>query len=185
MQVIAQGLAADGRILGCKGFAGRAVPAVDGIHVINQVHHRLLGQVLGQPAAEFGSKVVFAVRKSPGAAEPAHDRAGNTAQAVVGFAGSQRAVALRHRVPFFQHNYGKSGKLFTEFPAGKNCGRPSADYSNIIFFPHTTAPHSSGNADAMRPHFPLSDYIILQLRRYRHGFSASFSTSSIWVTGTK
>ena len=146
MQVIAQGLAADGRILGCKGFAGRAVPAVDGIHVINQVHHGLLGQVLRQPAAEFGSEVIFAVGKSTGAAEPAHDRAGNTAQAVVGFAGSQR-------VPFFQHNYGKSGKLFTEFPAGKNRGRPSADYSNIIFLLHTTAPHPSESASAIWPRF--------------------------------
>ena len=105
MQVITQRFGTDSAVFSAEIFARRTVAAVQLINVVNQINNFVMGQVFIQPAAKLRCKIIFAVRKRTGAAEPAHNIAGHAAQAVVYLFLRQRAFALLNGVSFLQNNH--------------------------------------------------------------------------------
>ena len=75
VQVKAQGLPGQGPGLGALGgehLLGGPVGDVDGVHVVDELHHMAGLHKVGEPAAELGGEVELAVGKGPRAAEAAH-----------------------------------------------------------------------------------------------------------------
>ena len=65
---------------------------IDAIHIIDQFHHGLFGDIITEPPTEFRSKVVFPVRKRPCAPKAPHDAAGSAADTLFHLAGNDGAV---------------------------------------------------------------------------------------------
>ncbi len=136
MEVVAQGLPADPTVLGGIDFPGSPMLQVDLIHIIDQVHDGLLGDVITEPPAEFGGEIVFPVGKSPGAPESPHNAAGGAADAFFHFSGDDGTAAEIDGVAFFQDQDTDLGIFQDKFISGINGGRAPADNGYIDFFLH-------------------------------------------------
>ena len=134
MEVVAQGLPADPTVLGGIDFPGSPMLQVDLIHIIDQVHDGLLGDVITEPPAEFGGEIVFPVGKSPGAPESPHNAAGGAADAFFHFSGDDGTAAEIDGVAFFQDQDTDLGIFQDKFISGINGGRAPADNGYIDFF---------------------------------------------------
>ena len=62
MQSVLERFFADGAVFRGEKFTRRAVFEVDGVNVVDELFDRLLGKIVGEPAAELRREVVLAVR---------------------------------------------------------------------------------------------------------------------------
>ena len=81
-----------GRI-GRKGLVRRAVFHVDGVNVVYEAHDLIVVHEIGQPAAELGREVIFAVGKCASTAEAAHRVAHAAMDALLDLARDDGAVS--------------------------------------------------------------------------------------------
>ena len=81
-----------GRI-GRKGLVRRAVFHVDGVNVVYEAHDLIVVHEIGQPAAELGREVIFAVGKCACTAEAAHRVAHAAMDALLDLARDDGAVS--------------------------------------------------------------------------------------------
>ena len=108
MQVIGQRPALQGPGLGGGGgeaLGGGAVGHVDGVHIVDQLHHLPGVHEVGEPAAELGGEVELSVREGPGPAEAAHGVAHRAVDALLHLARHDGAAAAVDVAPLLQDHH--------------------------------------------------------------------------------
>ncbi len=136
MQVIPQGLPADFAVLGGIHFPRGAVLQIDFIHIVDQVHDRLLGDVIAEPAAELRGEIILAVGESPGTAKAPHDAAGCAPDAAFHLARDDGAVPEIDGMPFLDDQDTYLGIFQYKFISRIDGSRAAADNGYVYFFCH-------------------------------------------------
>ena len=139
MQVVCQGPALQGLGLGGGGgeaLGGGPVGNVDGVHIVDEVHHFLGLDKVGEPAAELGGKVELAVGKSARAAKAAHGMAHGAVDALLHLARHDGAAAVIDILTLVQGQDLQSGVQVGQLVSGEDTGLAAAQDDNIIIGAH-------------------------------------------------
>ncbi len=135
MKVVLQGPLLQGtgrRGIGGEHFVGGSVLHVDGVHIVDEAHDLFLGHEVGEPAAERGGEVIFAVGKGAGAAKTAHGAAHLAVDALLHLARHNGAAAGIDIGPLIQGHHLEAGVAVHQLVPGENTGFAAAQNGNVI-----------------------------------------------------
>ena len=118
--------------VGREGLVGRAVFHIDGVNVVNKLHDLVVVHEIGQPAAELGREVIFAVGKRTRAAEAAHGVANAAMDAFLDLACNNGAMPRIDISALVENADLKLGMTGNKLVTGKNTGRAASDYRNVV-----------------------------------------------------
>ena len=139
VQVVGQGPALQGLGLGRGGgeaLGGGPVGHVDGVHIVDEVHHFLGLDKVGEPAAELGGKVELAVGKGTRAAKAAHGMAHGAVDALLHLARHDGAAAVIDILTLVQGQDLQTGVQVGQLVGGEDTGLAAAQDDNIIIGAH-------------------------------------------------
>ena len=118
--------------LGGIDLLGGAVGHVDGVHVINQLHHLAGVHKIGEPAAEFRGKIEFSVGKRPRATKAAHGMADGALHTGPHLSRHNGAAAVIDVPALIQGQHFEAGTAVGQLVSGKDTGLTAAQDNNVI-----------------------------------------------------
>ena len=121
---------------GGEHLGGGAVGHIDGVHILDEVHDLLGIHEVGEPAAEGGGKVEFAVGEGAGAAEAAHGVADLALDAVLHLPRHDGAAPAVDVPALLQDHHLQSGVLFHQLVACVDTGLSTANDGNVVSLAH-------------------------------------------------
>ena len=113
-------------------LGGGAVPDVQAVHVVDEVHDLPLVQKVGEPAAEGGGEVIFAIGERARAAEAAHGVAHLAVDAALHPARHDGAAPVINVRSLIHHQHLGAGALETQLIGGENSGFAGAEDHDVI-----------------------------------------------------
>ena len=135
MQVIAQGPAGQGsglRGLGGKDLLSGAVSHVDGVYIVNELHHMPGLHKVGEPPAELGGEVELSVGERARPAEAAHGVTHGAVDALPHFARHNGAAAVVDVPPLVQGQHLQLRAVAGQLIGGENPSLTTAQDDNVI-----------------------------------------------------
>ena len=139
VEIVGQGLAGQlpGRLaLGGEYLGGGPVGHIDGVHIVDELHHMGGLHKVGKPAAELGGEVEFPVGESPGPAEAAHGMAHGTADALLHLPRHDGAAAAVDVRPLVQGQHLQLGMEMGQLIGGENACLPTAQDHSVVIGVH-------------------------------------------------
>ena len=135
MQVIAQGPAGQGsglRGLGGKDLLSGAVSHVDGVYIVNELHHMPGLHKVGEPPAELGGEVELSVGEGARPAEAAHGVAHGAVDALPHFARHNGAAAVVDVPPLVQGQHLQLRAVAGQLISGEDPGLAASQDHNVV-----------------------------------------------------
>ena len=123
------------KLRSCGGIKLRSLAAIlhiDLVHILHQLHCLLLANVLIQRAAEIVGNVIFSIRKCPGSAKTAHDRAALTAYTALDLFAVNRTFSFFERIALLKYSQLQIRFPFHQLICRKNASRTSPDNYHVI-----------------------------------------------------
>ena len=107
-------------------LGGGPVLHVDGVHIVNELHHFLGLQKVGEPPAEGGGEVELPVGEGPRPAKAAHGAAHLALDAAVHLAGHDGAAAMIDVRPLLHHQHLRPGAFPAQLIGGEDARLPGS-----------------------------------------------------------
>ena len=142
VQVVAQGLPSQGlglRGLGGEALGGGAVEHVDGVYVLDELHHCAWVHKVGEPAAELGGKVELPVGEGARPAEAAHGVAHGTVDALLHLARHNGAAAVVDVLSLVQGQHLQARAAVGQLVGGKDARLAAAQNDDVVHGIHRKA----------------------------------------------
>ena len=135
VQVIAKGPA--GQSFGLCGLGGKdllrgAVGHVDGVHIVNELHHLARLHKVGEPPAELGGEVELSVGERARPAKAAHGVAHRAVDALPHLARHDGAAAVVDVPPLVQGQHLQLRAVAGQLVGGEDPGLTAAQDDNVI-----------------------------------------------------
>ena len=153
MEVIGQSPALQGLCLGSGGgkiLRGSSVEDIDGVHIVDQLHHLVRLHKVGQPSAELSGKVEFSVGKGARAAETAHGVTDGAVDTFPDLAGDDGAAAVIDVLPLVQGQNIQSGTKMGQLIGGEDPRFAAAQNGDIVIARHKIVSFSAFHTPKLR-----------------------------------
>ena len=127
--------------LGLRGgggvhLGGSPMGHIDGIHILNELHDLLGIHEIGEPAAERGGEVEFAVGEGAGAPKAAHGVTDLTLDAVLHLSRYNGTAPAVNIPALLQDHHPQPGIAFHQFITRVDTGLSTANDGNVVSLAH-------------------------------------------------